>query len=87
MAKDYAYISGIPRRISYDNLKAAVQRILEGRNRQEQQTFIVFRSHYTPCATLFNRHQACEIKWVASQVQVEKDTNGMGEDFPIPLGQ
>jgi transposase len=37
---------GVPQRISYDNLKAAVQRILEGRNRQEQQKFIVFRSHY-----------------------------------------
>jgi hypothetical protein len=45
------------------------------------------RWYRTPCATLFNRHQACEIKWVASQFQVEKDTNGMSEDFPIPLGQ
>ena len=42
----FHHFQGIPRRISYDNLKAAVQRILEGRNRQEQQTFIVFRSHY-----------------------------------------
>ena len=42
----FHHFQGIPRRISYDNLKAAVQRILEGRNRREQETFVVFRSHY-----------------------------------------
>ena len=51
MAKDYAYNSGVPQRISYDNLKTAVVRILEGRNRQEQRTFVVFRSYY-----LFDSH-------------------------------
>ena len=47
----FHHFQGIPHRISYDNLKAAVQRILEGRNRQEQESFIVFRSHY-----LFESH-------------------------------
>ena len=47
----FHHFQGIPHRISYDNLKAAVQRILEGRNRQEQQAFIVFRSNY-----LFESH-------------------------------
>jgi transposase len=42
----FHHFQGIPHCISYDNLKAAVQRILEGRNRQEQRKFIVFRSHY-----------------------------------------
>ena len=42
----FHHFQGVPQRISYDNLKAAVLRILEGRNRQEQQRFIVFRSHY-----------------------------------------
>jgi transposase len=42
----FHHFQGVPQRISYDNLKAAVQRILEGRTRQEQQKFIVFRSHY-----------------------------------------
>jgi hypothetical protein len=36
----------VPHCISYDNLKVAVMRILEGRNRQEQEAFVVFRSHY-----------------------------------------
>lgn len=47
----FHYFQGVPGRISYDNLKAAVLRILEGRNRQEQEKFIVFRSHY-----LFESH-------------------------------
>jgi transposase len=47
----FRFFQGVPRRISYDNLKAAVRRVLEGRNRQEQESFIVFRSHY-----LFESH-------------------------------
>jgi transposase len=42
----FHHFQGAPQRISYDNLKTAVKRILEGRNRQEQEAFIVFRSHY-----------------------------------------
>jgi transposase len=39
-------LGGVPHRITYDNLSTAVRRVLEGRNREEQQAFIVFRSHY-----------------------------------------
>jgi transposase len=42
----FHFFGGVPRRIAYDNLKAAVQRILEGRNRKEQERFVLFRSHY-----------------------------------------
>jgi hypothetical protein len=42
----FRYIEGVPKRIIYDNLKTAVYRILEGRNRQEQTAFMEFRSHY-----------------------------------------
>jgi transposase len=42
----FHHFHGAPHRIAYDNLKAAVKRILEGRNRQEQESFIIFRSHY-----------------------------------------
>jgi len=42
----FHFFGGVPRRIAYDNLKAAVQRILGGRNRKEQERFILFRSHY-----------------------------------------
>jgi transposase len=42
----FHHFGGIPHRLSYDNLKAAVIRILEGKTRQEQDKFIAFRSHY-----------------------------------------
>jgi transposase len=39
----FRYLGGVPHRLTYDNLKAAVQRVLVGRNRQEQASFIAFR--------------------------------------------
>ena len=41
----FQYLGGVPQRLTYDNLKAAVLRVLAGRGRQEQERFIVFRSH------------------------------------------
>lgn len=42
----FTHFGGVPQRISYDNLKTAVHRILEGKNRIEQEAFVAFRSHY-----------------------------------------
>lgn len=42
----FHFFQGVPQRIVYDNLKAAVQKVLEGHTRQEQQAFVAFRSHY-----------------------------------------
>jgi transposase len=42
----FQHFGGVPKRLSYDNLKTAVLRILEGRNRIEQTAFVTFRSHY-----------------------------------------
>jgi len=42
----FQFLGGVPREIVYDNLKAAVKCILEGRSREEQAAFIAFRSHY-----------------------------------------
>ena len=39
-------LGGVPRRIRYDNLKAAVVRILAGRDRVESDRFTALRSHY-----------------------------------------
>jgi transposase len=47
----FHYFGGVPRRISYDNLKTAVKKIFIGPEREEQDSFIVFRSHY-----LFESH-------------------------------
>ena len=40
------HLGGVPRRVRYDNLKPAVTRILQGRNRIENERFITLRSHY-----------------------------------------
>jgi transposase len=42
----FHFFGGVPGRLTYDNLSTAVLRVLEGRNREEQQAFIAFRSHY-----------------------------------------
>lgn len=42
----FHHLEGVPQRLTYDNLKAAVKRILEGRNREEQVAFVALRSHY-----------------------------------------
>lgn len=47
----FANLGGIPQRLSYDNLKTAVKRVLQNRQRQLQEQFIRFRSHY-----LFESH-------------------------------
>jgi transposase len=45
-AEAFAYFGGIFPRIRYDNLKAAVKKLLQGRRRQEQDRFVAMRSHY-----------------------------------------
>ena len=42
----FEHFGGAPRRIRYDNLKAAVERVLKGRDRIESDRFIALRSHY-----------------------------------------
>lgn len=42
----FAHFGGVPKRISYDNLKTAVFKILQGRGREEQHSFLHLRSHY-----------------------------------------
>lgn len=47
----FHFFGGVPQRLTYDNLKTAVKKILIGPERQEQDSFILFRSHY-----LFESH-------------------------------
>jgi transposase len=47
----FHYFGGIAQRLTYDNLTTAVQKILKGKNRQEQEQFIALRGHY-----LFESH-------------------------------
>jgi len=42
----FEHFGGVPKRIRYDNLKAAVERVLKGRDRIESDRFVALRSHY-----------------------------------------
>jgi transposase len=77
----FHYFQGVPRRITYDNLKAAVKHILEGRNRQEQESFIVFRSHY-----LFESH-FCTPGQGNEKGRVEKGVGFARRNFLVPIPQ
>jgi transposase len=44
--RGFAYLGGAPGRIRYDNLKAAVYKVLRGKRRQEQTAWTAFRSHF-----------------------------------------
>jgi transposase len=42
----FQFLEGVPQRIRYDNMKQAVEKVLRGRNRQEQSLWVAFRSHF-----------------------------------------
>ena len=42
----FEFFGGVPQELWYDNLKSAVEKILKGGKREEQDSFISFRSHY-----------------------------------------
>ena len=42
----FEHFSGVPVRVRYDNLKAAVVKVLKGRDRIESDRFVALRSHY-----------------------------------------
>jgi transposase len=75
----FHHFQGVPHRISYDNLRAAVQRILEGRHRQEQESFIVFRSHY-----LFESH-FCTPGQGNEKGRVEEGVGFGRRNFMVPI--
>ena len=68
----FAHFGGVPERISYDNLKAAVNRILQGKRREEQETFVRFRSHYLFDSRFCTPGQGHEKGGVESDVGFER---------------
>ena len=42
----FDFFGGVPAEIWYDNLTIAVQKVLQGRRREEQDSFLSFRTHY-----------------------------------------
>lgn len=79
----FHFMGGVPRRITYDNLKTAVYRVLEGHTRQEQTAFTAFRSYY-----LFESRY-CTPAQGHEKGGVESDVGYAQRNFfaPIPLAQ
>jgi hypothetical protein len=75
----FSWFQGVPSRISYDNLTLAVQKVFRGRNRQEQQAFIAFRSHY-----LFESHFAMP-HHPQEQGRVESLVGYMRRNYFVPV--
>lgn len=75
----FHFLGGVPQRITYDNLKTAVFKILEGHNRQEQEKFITFRSYYLFESFYCNPAQGHE------KGGVESDVGYVQRNFMAPL--
>ncbi len=77
----FHHFGGVPQRITYDNLKAAVKKVLRGKNRAEQESFIIFRSHY-----LFQSH-FCAPRAGHEKGGVEHGVGYARRNFLVPLPQ
>jgi len=75
----FRHFGGVPHRLTYDNLKAAVQQVLEGHTRLEQQNFVVFRSHY-----LFDSH-FCTPGQGPEKGGVESEIGFARRNFMVPI--
>lgn len=75
----FEWYEGVPARISYDNLTTAVRKVLQGRNREEQDAFIAFRSHY-----LFESHFATPAQ-PREQGRVESLVGYMRRNYFVPV--
>ena len=67
-ATAFEFFEGVPKEVWYDNMKTAVQEILEGHNRQEQDRFASFRSYYLYEAHFCNRASGWEKGGVENSV-------------------
>jgi len=75
----FGFFGGVPHNVTYDNLKTAVFRILEGKNRQEQTAFTAFRSHY-----LFESRY-CTPGQGHEKGGVENDVGYVRRNFLVPI--
>ncbi|MBT7325824.1 MAG: IS21 family transposase [Anaerolineae bacterium] len=75
----FRFFGGVPRNVTYDNLKTAVFRILEGKNRQEQTAFTAFRSYYLYESRYCTPGQGHE------KGGVENDVGYVRRNFLVPI--
>jgi transposase len=75
----FAHFAGVPQRLTYDNLKTAVKKVLLGSAREEQASFVTFRSHY-----LFESHY-CTPGAGHEKGRVEAGVGYVRRNFMTPL--
>lgn len=75
----FEWYEGVPARVGYDNLAAAVRKVMLGRKREEQDAFIAFRSHY-----LFDPRFAM-VATPTEQGRVESLVGYMRRNYFVPM--
>jgi transposase len=75
----FAFFGGVPRRISYDNSKIAVAKILGGRDREVTDEFAKLRSHF-----LFESH-FCRVRRANEKGHVETLIGFTRRNFLVPI--
>lgn len=75
----FHWYQGVPARVSYDNLTVAVQKVLRGGKREEQQAFTAFRSHH-----LFESHFSMP-RHPQEQGRVENLVGYMRRNYFVPV--
>ena len=75
----FAFLGGVPRRISYDNLKIAVAKILGGRGREVTSEFLRLKSHH-----LFESH-FCRVRRPNEKGHVETLVGYARRNFLVPI--
>ncbi len=75
----FAFFGGVPRRISYDNSRIAVKRIMTGRQRELTDEFLRLQSHY-----LF-LHHFCLVRRANEKGHVENLIGFARRNFLVPL--
>jgi transposase len=78
-ARAFAFFGGVPRRISYDNLKIAVARIVGGRERKVTDAFLSLQSHH-----LFEAH-FCLVRRPNEKGHVETLVGFARRNFLVPV--
>jgi transposase len=75
----FAFFGGVPRRISYDNSRIAVKRVMTGRGRELTDEFLRLQSHY-----LFTHH-FCLVRRANEKGHVENLIGFTRRNFLVPL--
>jgi hypothetical protein len=75
----FAFFGGVPRRISYDNSRIAVKRVMGGRERELTDEFLRLQSHY-----LFTHH-FCLVRRANEKGHVENLIGFARRNFLVPL--